>query len=126
MRGSMGRVTAKAFAREGASVVGRDVTVEPADSTPGMVRDAGGHMVFMQPCRRDDPADGQALIEGSEHGIRVHSISPGLIERDLAPAQLKDPEWANDMLGKTLLARLGRPDEVPNVACSWPQTSAHT
>jgi NAD(P)-dependent dehydrogenase (short-subunit alcohol dehydrogenase family) len=27
-----------------------------------------------------------------------------------------DPEWATAMLGKTLLGRLGRPEEVANVA----------
>ncbi|MFZ0378213.1 MAG: SDR family NAD(P)-dependent oxidoreductase [Solirubrobacteraceae bacterium] len=61
--GSIGRATAMAFAREGASVVGCDVSVEPADSTVAMVRRAGGEMVSMQPCRLDDPADRQALIE---------------------------------------------------------------
>jgi hypothetical protein len=30
--------------------------------------------------------------------------------------QLRDPEWASYMLGKTLLGRLGRPEEVANVA----------
>ena len=30
--------------------------------------------------------------------------------------QLDDPEWAREMVGKTLLGRLGRPDEVANVA----------
>jgi NAD(P)-dependent dehydrogenase (short-subunit alcohol dehydrogenase family) len=30
--------------------------------------------------------------------------------------QLKDPEWASAMLGKTLLGRLGQPEEVANVA----------
>ena len=39
--GSMGRATALAFAREGASVVGCDVTVERAESTVEMVRGAG-------------------------------------------------------------------------------------
>src|ERR1700741_4783205 len=61
--GSIGRATALAFAREGASVVGCDVTVEPAESTVEMVRGAGGEMVSMQPCRLDDPADCEALIE---------------------------------------------------------------
>jgi NAD(P)-dependent dehydrogenase (short-subunit alcohol dehydrogenase family) len=212
--GSMGRATALAFAREGASVVGCDVTVEPAESTLEMVRDAGGEMVSMQPCHLDDPADCQALIElalstygrvdvlfnlaamsyfnwleditdeewdrarwgevdlvfylsraawphlkasrgvvvnmaslnaslsfkilpslahttnkagiigmtrqlameGREHGIRANSISPGLIESNATRDQLKDPEWASAMLGKTLLGRLGRPEEVANVA----------
>ncbi len=212
--GSIGRATAMAFAREGASVVGCDVTVEPADATVAMVRGAGGEMVSMQPCRLDDPADCQALIElalgtygridvlcniaatayfnwleditdeewdrarwgevdvvfyltraawphlkasggvivnlaslnaslsfktlpalahttnkagivamtrqlameGREHGIRANSISPGVIETGATLAQLEDPEWASYMLGKTLLGRLGRPEEVATVA----------
>jgi NAD(P)-dependent dehydrogenase (short-subunit alcohol dehydrogenase family) len=205
--GSMGRATALRFAREGALVVGCDVTVET-------VRAAGGAMVSMQPCRLDDPSDCEALIElalgtygrvdvlfnlagmqffnwleditdeewdrarwnevdlvfyltraawphlkagrgvvvnmaslnaslsfktlpslahstnkagiiamtrqlameGREHGIRVNSISPGLIESNATRDQLKDPEWASAMLGKTLLGRLGRPEEVASVA----------
>jgi NAD(P)-dependent dehydrogenase (short-subunit alcohol dehydrogenase family) len=212
--GSMGRATALAFAREGASVVGCDVTVEPAESTVEMVRAAGGEMVSIQPCRLDDPAGCDALVElalgtygkvdvlfnlaalsyfnwleditdeewdrarwgevdlvfyltraawphlkasrgvvvnmaslnaslsfrmlpslahttnkagiigmtrqlameGREHGIRANSISPGLIESNATRDQLEDPEWASAMLGKTLLGRLGRPEEVANVA----------
>ena len=212
--GSMGRATALAFAREGASVVGCDVTVESAESTVEMVRGAAGEMVSMQPCRLDDPAACEALIElalgtygrvdvlfnlaalayfnwleditdeewdkarwgevdpvfyltraawphlkasrgvvvnmaslngslsfkilpslahttnkagivgmtrqlameGAEHGIRANSISPGLIESNATRDQLKDPEWASAMLGKTLLGRLGRPEEVATVA----------
>jgi NAD(P)-dependent dehydrogenase (short-subunit alcohol dehydrogenase family) len=212
--GSMGRATAMAFAREGASVVGCDATVEPAESTVEMVRSAGGDMVSMQPCRLDDPSDCQGLIElalatygridvlcniaatayfnwleditdeewdrarwgevdgvfyltraawpqlkasggvivnmaslnaslsfkilpafahttnkagivamtrqlameGREHGIRPNSISLGVIETGATRAQLEDPEWAGYMLGRTLLGRLGRPEEVANVA----------
>ena len=58
----------------------------------------------------------QLAVEGREHGIRANSISPGLIETNQTREQLKDPEWANAMLGKTLLGRLGRPEEVANVA----------
>jgi NAD(P)-dependent dehydrogenase (short-subunit alcohol dehydrogenase family) len=210
----MGRASALAFAREGASVVGCDVAVEPAEATVEMVRGAGGEMVSMQPCHLSEPADCQALIdlavrtfgrvdvlfnlaavsyfnwleditdeewdrarrdevdlvfyltraawphlkatggvvvnmaslnaslsfkilpslshttnksgiigmtrqlamEGREHGIRANSISPGLIESNATRAQLDDPEWASYMLGKTLLGRLGRPEEVANVA----------
>jgi NAD(P)-dependent dehydrogenase (short-subunit alcohol dehydrogenase family) len=61
--GSLGRATALAFAREGASVVGCDLTVEAAESTVEMVRGAGGEIVSMQPCRLDDPADCQSLID---------------------------------------------------------------
>ena len=212
--GSMGGATALRFAREGASVVGCDVSVEAAAATVEMVRAAGGEMVSKQPCRLDDPADCETLIElalhtygrvdvlfnlagmqyfnwleditdeewdharwnevdlvfyltraawpqlkasrgvvvnmasvnatlsfeilpslahttnkagiigmtrqlameGREHGIRVNSISPGLIESNATRHQLEDPEWASAMLGKTLLGRLGRAEEVANVA----------
>jgi len=58
----------------------------------------------------------QLAMEGREHGIRANSISPGLIESNATREQLNDPEWAGYMLGKTLLGRLGRPEEVANVA----------
>ena len=58
----------------------------------------------------------QLAMEGREHGIRANSISPGLIETNQTRQQLQDPEWAGYMLGKTLLGRLGRPEEVANVA----------
>lgn len=61
--GSMGRATALAFAREGASVVGCDVAVAPAEATVEMVQAAGGQMVSMQPCRLTDPAECGALVD---------------------------------------------------------------
>jgi NAD(P)-dependent dehydrogenase (short-subunit alcohol dehydrogenase family) len=210
----MGRATALAFAREGASVVGCDVTVTPAEATIKLVQADGGQMVSMQPCHLSEPGDCRALVElavgtfgridvlfnlaalshfnwleditdqewesarrdevdlvfyltraawshlktsggvivnmaslnaslsfkilpslahttnkagiigmtrqialeGREHGIRANSISPGLIESNATLEQLKDPDWAREMLGKTLLGRLGRPEEVANVA----------
>ncbi len=212
--GSMGRASALAFAREGASVVVCDLSVDASQATVELVRDAGGTMVSMDPCHLTDPADCQALVElalgtfgrvdvlfnlaatayfnwledvtdeewdrarrdevdlvfyltraawphlkanggvvvnmgsvngslsvkvapslahttnkagiiamtrqlameGREHGIRANSISPGLIETSATHDQLKDPEWASYMLGKTLLGRLGRPEEIANAA----------
>jgi NAD(P)-dependent dehydrogenase (short-subunit alcohol dehydrogenase family) len=58
----------------------------------------------------------QLAVEGRECGIRANSISPGVIETNQTREQLKDPEWAESMLGKTLLGRLGRPEEIANVA----------
>jgi NAD(P)-dependent dehydrogenase (short-subunit alcohol dehydrogenase family) len=58
----------------------------------------------------------QLAMEGRKHGIRANSISPGVIETNQTREQLKNPEWASYMLGKTLLGRLGRPDEVAKVA----------
>src|ERR1700758_4314625 len=58
----------------------------------------------------------QLAMEGREYGIRANSISPGVIETNQTREQLKDPAWSGYMLGKTLLGRLGRPEEVANVA----------
>lgn len=212
--GSIGRAAALVFAREGASVVGCDVSVTAAEATAEMVLAHGGTMISRQPCRLTEPPECQALVdfamracgkidvlfnnaamayfnwienitdeessrdlreeidlvfyltraawphlkashgvivntaslngllsfktlgslahttakagiigmtrqlamEGREHGIRANSISPGLTETNQTREQLKDPEWAAAMLGKTLLGRLGRPEEVANVA----------
>jgi hypothetical protein len=59
----MGRATALTFAREGASIVGCDVTVEAAEATVEMVHVAGGEMVSLHPCRLTDPADCVKLVE---------------------------------------------------------------
>jgi NAD(P)-dependent dehydrogenase (short-subunit alcohol dehydrogenase family) len=61
--GSMGRATALAFAREGASVVGCDVAVEQAEETVEMVKAAGGKMVSCHPCHLTDPAECAALVD---------------------------------------------------------------
>jgi NAD(P)-dependent dehydrogenase (short-subunit alcohol dehydrogenase family) len=212
----MGRATALTFAREGASVVGCDVAVEPAEETVELVKAAGGEMVSLQPCRLSDPGDCAKLVdlavneygeidvlfnlagrshfgrvedvtdedweaahrdevdvifyptraawphliassgvvvnmaslngqisfkslaslshttnkaaimamtrqlamEGSEHGIRVNSISPGLIQSGANRAHLDDNAggFAQAMIDRTLLGRLGEPDDVANLA----------
>jgi NAD(P)-dependent dehydrogenase (short-subunit alcohol dehydrogenase family) len=212
--GSMGRAAALTFAREGASVVGCDVTVEPAEETVKMVHAAGGTMVSLQPCHLGDPAECAKLValavsefgridvlynlaarshlhwfegftdeewdaarkdevdlvfyltraawphlkasrgvvvnmaslngslsfrnlpaiahmtnkaaiigmtrqlamEGSEHGIRVNSISPGLIESNATRGELVDEQWGRAMRDRTLLGRFGQPQDVANVA----------
>jgi NAD(P)-dependent dehydrogenase (short-subunit alcohol dehydrogenase family) len=58
----------------------------------------------------------QLALEGSEHGIRVNSISPGFIESNATRGELEDEEWGRQMLARTLLGRFGKPEEVANVA----------
>jgi len=58
----------------------------------------------------------QLAMEGREYGMRVNSISPGVIETSQTREQLKDKEWADYMIGKTIVGRLGKPVEVANVA----------
>ena len=55
-------------------------------------------------------------MEGSEHGIRVNSISPGLIESGATREELEDGEFGRAMRERTLLGRLGQPEDVANVA----------
>jgi NAD(P)-dependent dehydrogenase (short-subunit alcohol dehydrogenase family) len=214
--GSMGRATALTFAREGASVVGCDVAVEPAEETVELVKAAGGEMVSIQPCILSDPTECARLVvfavseygridvlfnlagrshfgrledvtdedwdaargdevdlifyltraawpqliasrgavvnmaslngqlsfkslaslshttnkaailgmtrqlamEGSEHGIRVNSISPGLIQSGATRAHLDEGAggFASEMAERTLLGRLGEPEDVANLA----------
>ncbi|HKC80923.1 MAG TPA: SDR family NAD(P)-dependent oxidoreductase [Gemmatimonadaceae bacterium] len=192
--GSIGREAARTFAREGALVVGCDLTVDAAQATMEMVRSAEGTMVSLQPCHLTRPADCQALVDfavgtfgridvlfnnaamayfnwieditdeewdrdrreevdlvfyltraawphlKASHGVIVNTGSlNGLLSFKTLPSlahttakagviamtrqlamegreQLKDPEWAASMLGKTLLGRLGRPEEVADVA----------
>ncbi len=60
----------------------------------------------------------QLAMEGSEHGIRVNSISPGLIVSGANRAHLDEGEggFAREMLERTLLGRLGDPEDVANLA----------
>jgi NAD(P)-dependent dehydrogenase (short-subunit alcohol dehydrogenase family) len=58
----------------------------------------------------------QLAVEGSEHGIRVNSISPGLIESNATRGELEDNAFGRQMRDRTLLGRLGQPDDVANAA----------
>jgi NAD(P)-dependent dehydrogenase (short-subunit alcohol dehydrogenase family) len=60
----------------------------------------------------------QLAMEGSTHGIRVNSISPGLIQSGANRAHLEDGAggFARAMVERTLLGRLGEADDVANLA----------
>ena len=60
----------------------------------------------------------QLAMEGSEHGIRVNSISPGLIQSGANRAHLEEGVggFAQEMIERTLLGRLGEPEDVANLA----------
>jgi NAD(P)-dependent dehydrogenase (short-subunit alcohol dehydrogenase family) len=60
----------------------------------------------------------QLAMEGSAHGIRVNSISPGLIQSGANRAHLEDGAggFAREMIERTLLGRLGEPEDVANLA----------
>jgi NAD(P)-dependent dehydrogenase (short-subunit alcohol dehydrogenase family) len=60
----------------------------------------------------------QLAMEGSEHGIRVNSISPGLIQSGANRSHLEEGAggFAREMVARTLLGRLGEPEDVANLA----------
>jgi NAD(P)-dependent dehydrogenase (short-subunit alcohol dehydrogenase family) len=60
----------------------------------------------------------QLAMEGSTHGIRVNSISPGLIVSGANREHLEEGEggFAREMVDRTLLGRLGDPEDVANLA----------
>lgn len=58
----------------------------------------------------------QLAMEGRTYGLRANSISPGLIETKQTLPLLEDPEWVDVMIGKIMLGRIGKPEEVAATA----------
>jgi NAD(P)-dependent dehydrogenase (short-subunit alcohol dehydrogenase family) len=58
----------------------------------------------------------QLALEGSEHGIRVNSISPGFIETNSTRGELEDEEFGRQMRDRTLLGRFGQAEDIANAA----------
>jgi NAD(P)-dependent dehydrogenase (short-subunit alcohol dehydrogenase family) len=60
----------------------------------------------------------QLAADGGEHGIRVNSISPGLIQSGATREHLDQGTggWAQVMRERTLLGRLGEPEDIANLA----------
>ncbi|MGO4003402.1 SDR family NAD(P)-dependent oxidoreductase [Pseudomonas fluorescens] len=58
----------------------------------------------------------QLAMEGRIYGLRANSISPGLIESNQTLPLLQDPVWADTMVNKIMLGRMGRPEEVASAA----------
>jgi NAD(P)-dependent dehydrogenase (short-subunit alcohol dehydrogenase family) len=60
----------------------------------------------------------QLAMEGGVHGIRANSISPGLVQSGANRAHLENGEggFARAMVERTLLGRLGDPEDVANLA----------
>jgi NAD(P)-dependent dehydrogenase (short-subunit alcohol dehydrogenase family) len=49
--------------------------------------------------------------EWARHGVRVNAIAPGFVERDVEPLK-DDPEVLERIMGRTPLARWGKPREI--------------
>ena len=61
--GSMGRAAALTFAREGALIVGSNLTVDDCDATVTAVRAAGGQMVSLHPSDLSKSTDSRRLVD---------------------------------------------------------------
>lgn len=55
-------------------------------------------------------------FEGSKIGIRVNSISPGVVESQATAALLQDDEWRSAMQVRHMLPRLGLPADIAQAA----------
>lgn len=92
----IGRATALAFAREGASVVVADIDDVGGNETVGLIHDAGGNGVFV---RTDvtEPRSVEALMAGAETeygGVDIVFNNAGLVSGE--------PAWP-DMTSETLM-----------------------
>jgi meso-butanediol dehydrogenase / (S,S)-butanediol dehydrogenase / diacetyl reductase len=58
----------------------------------------------------------QLAVEGAPHGIRVNTISPGVIESPGTAPMLADPVFRELMLSNNLIKRVGKPDDVVGMA----------
>lgn len=58
----------------------------------------------------------QLAMEGAPHGIRVNSISPGLVATHQTVGLLADPGMAKTMIDQIMLGRPARPEEIAAVA----------
>jgi NAD(P)-dependent dehydrogenase (short-subunit alcohol dehydrogenase family) len=51
-------------------------------------------------------------MEGGPHGVRVNSISPGLVVTGATRTLLDIPDWAQTMKAKIMLGRPAQPEEI--------------
>lgn len=58
----------------------------------------------------------QLAMEGAAHGLRVNSLSPGLIRTHQTEPFLQNEEAARQMTGFAMMDRPGRPEEVARAA----------
>jgi meso-butanediol dehydrogenase / (S,S)-butanediol dehydrogenase / diacetyl reductase len=58
----------------------------------------------------------QWAFEGAPHGIRVVTISPGVVESPGTAPLLADPKFRDMLLGRNLIPRVGVPADIAGVA----------
>jgi Tropinone reductase 1 len=54
-------------------------------------------------------------VEWAEHGIRVNAVAPYYIKTPLAEQVLANPEYLEEVLGRTPMRRVGEPREVADL-----------
>jgi NAD(P)-dependent dehydrogenase (short-subunit alcohol dehydrogenase family) len=54
--------------------------------------------------------------EAGEFGVRVLCVAPGAIATPINSAVLGDPKWQEDLMGKVAIKRVGKTDDVADLA----------
>jgi len=91
----IGRATALAFAREGASVVVADVSEEGNQETSRMIEELGGHALAVR-CDVSRPEDVKAALDGglNEFGRLDFAFNNAGVEQPItAAAEITEEEW---------------------------------
>jgi NAD(P)-dependent dehydrogenase (short-subunit alcohol dehydrogenase family) len=96
--GSVGRAAALAFAREGASVVGCDISVDSAEATVDLVRSEGGSIESSHPCDLNAPSECHALVDlaASTFGRLDVLFNNAALAHFNWLEDITDEEWAHD------------------------------
>jgi meso-butanediol dehydrogenase/(S,S)-butanediol dehydrogenase/diacetyl reductase len=58
----------------------------------------------------------QLAVEGAPHGIRVNSVSPGVVESPGTAPMLAVPAFREQMIAHNMIKRVGQPDDVVGLA----------
>jgi NAD(P)-dependent dehydrogenase (short-subunit alcohol dehydrogenase family) len=98
-------------ARGGGSIIntGSISGMSSNPSTPGSFAHAAAKGAVIAMTR-------ELALEGAAQGIRVNSISPGMVESPATAEQLKDPNFRKNHLAAIMLPRTGRPEDVASAA----------
>ena len=58
----------------------------------------------------------QLAVDGAPHGVRANAISPGVIRSNATARLLADDKWRKDAIARTLIKRIGEPEDVAHCA----------